>query len=165
MPFLRPVSSIKAERARALAAEVLATFKDNKEAVVILVEREQVVFKLRELTRLLTMFEKINWEPGVQVHVWWIMDVSSTEFMSFVRMLERFILNGNSRRNRRPRSPASCAELSIPADPAPDANVGVYPPPELNDALGRRPRKWWQTPTKKEIVPSRGLVQKVEMTR
>ncbi|KAJ7572982.1 hypothetical protein C8J56DRAFT_1133524 [Mycena floridula] len=86
----------------------------------------------------------------------------------------------------------------------PDADVGVYPPPELNDALGvcdpgfvevrlllitrrvrgryrvydalgdsgvvnttglakiskRRPRKWWQTPTKKEIVPSRRLVQK-----
>ncbi|KAJ7574174.1 hypothetical protein C8J56DRAFT_1126379 [Mycena floridula] len=77
-----------AERARALAAEVLAIFKDNEEAVVILVEREQVVFKLRELTRLSTMFEKMNWEPGVQVHVWRIMDVSCTEFMSFVRMLE-----------------------------------------------------------------------------
>ncbi|KAJ7589000.1 hypothetical protein C8J56DRAFT_889750 [Mycena floridula] len=50
----------------------------------------------------------------------------------------------------------------------PDADAGVYPPPELNDALSvcdaglveRSPRKWWQTPTKKEIVPSRRLVQK-----
>ncbi|KAJ7575789.1 hypothetical protein C8J56DRAFT_974639 [Mycena floridula] len=87
-PVLRPVSSIKAERARALAAEVLATFKDDEEAVVILVEKEQVVFKLRELTRLSTMFEKMNWEPGAQVHVWRIIGMSSTEFMSFVRMLE-----------------------------------------------------------------------------
>ncbi|KAJ7581950.1 hypothetical protein C8J56DRAFT_1101486 [Mycena floridula] len=73
-PFLRPVLTTKAERARALAAEVLPTFKDNEEAVVILVEREQVVFKLRELTRLSTMFQKMNWEPGAQVHVWRIMD-------------------------------------------------------------------------------------------
>ncbi|KAJ7571828.1 hypothetical protein C8J56DRAFT_907772 [Mycena floridula] len=115
----------------------------------------------------------MNWEPGVQVHVWWIMDVSSTEFMSFVRMLEGLGVTTTSTvkprctsvhllqalrctTHARLNSPvfrrvlastlcqiypkwqlaekpatavASCAELGIPADPVPGADVGVYPLP------------------------------------